>query len=61
MTKMTQLEEKIYARKEFLMALETHPSNGTMPTHIPRLKLPMVPDHDKSFAREYETDVQTFQ
>jgi hypothetical protein len=61
MAKMTQLEEKIYARKEFLTALETHPSDGTMPTHIPKPKLHMAPDHDKSFAKEYETDVQTFQ
>jgi hypothetical protein len=61
MTKMTQLEEKIYARKELVTALETHLSNGTMPTHIPKPKLPMVHDHDKSFAQEYETDIKNFQ
>jgi hypothetical protein len=61
MTKMTQLVEKIYARKDLLAELETHVAHGTMPTHIPRAKLPMVSDHDKSFAQGYEANVKTFQ
>ena len=61
MTRMTQLEEKIYARKDLLAELETHVAHGTMPAHIPRPKLPMVPDHDKSFAQGYEADVKNFQ
>jgi hypothetical protein len=61
MTKMTQLEEIIYARKDLLAELETHVTHGTMPTHISRPKLPMVPDHDKSFAQGYEADFKTFQ